>query len=212
MPMRPSPSPTTVSAAKPRMRPPFTTLVTRLTAIIFSLSPSSRSSDGLPLGCTFAIADSLRDPRSELQAGFARRIRKRLDASVELESGAIERDGLDTGGLGLLRHPGADEFRGRGVAALALGAGELRAHLGLARRRRNEHLRTVGRNDARVDVQVGAVDRQPLHARQRDARTRGAGTAQTSLFLFDHASLRAYFFLVSLMTTTSSEYRTPLPL
>jgi hypothetical protein len=40
----PSPSPTTVSAAKPRIRPPFTTLVTRLTAIIFSRRPSSRPS------------------------------------------------------------------------------------------------------------------------------------------------------------------------
>src|SRR5258706_4362707 len=41
MPMRPSPSPTTVSAAKLSVRPPFTTLVTRLTAIIFSFRPSS---------------------------------------------------------------------------------------------------------------------------------------------------------------------------
>src|SRR6266403_1312725 len=46
-PMRPSPSPTTVSAAKPRMRPPLTTLVTRLTAIIFSRKPSSRASPRL---------------------------------------------------------------------------------------------------------------------------------------------------------------------
>src|SRR6185295_15371433 len=44
MPMPPSPSPTTVSAAKPSTRPPFTTLVTRLTAIIFSRRPSPRSS------------------------------------------------------------------------------------------------------------------------------------------------------------------------
>ncbi len=44
MPTRPSPSPTTVSAAKPMIRPPFTTLVTRFTAIIFSMRPSPRSS------------------------------------------------------------------------------------------------------------------------------------------------------------------------
>jgi hypothetical protein len=44
MPTRPSPSPTTVSAAKPRIRPPFTTLVTRLMLIIFSRRPSPRSS------------------------------------------------------------------------------------------------------------------------------------------------------------------------
>src|SRR5687768_12643780 len=44
MPIEPSPSPTTVSAAKPRIRPPFTTLVTRFTEIIFSRRPSLRSS------------------------------------------------------------------------------------------------------------------------------------------------------------------------
>jgi hypothetical protein len=54
MPMPPSPSPTTVSAAKPSTRPPFTTLVTRFTAIIFSRSPSPRSSDCI-LGWIFAI-------------------------------------------------------------------------------------------------------------------------------------------------------------
>src|SRR5262245_24003268 len=55
MPMPPSPSPTTVSAAKPSTRPPFTTLVTRLTAIIFSRSPSPRSSPCCILGWIFAI-------------------------------------------------------------------------------------------------------------------------------------------------------------
>src|SRR5687768_7511391 len=44
MPIEPSPSPTTVRAAKPRIRPPFTTLVTRFTEIIFSRRPSLRSS------------------------------------------------------------------------------------------------------------------------------------------------------------------------
>src|SRR5438309_435320 len=55
MPMPPSPSPTTVSAAKPSTRPPFTTLVTRLTATIFSRRPSPRSSDCCIRGWIFAI-------------------------------------------------------------------------------------------------------------------------------------------------------------
>src|SRR5438132_4914290 len=67
MPMPPSPSPTTVSAAKPSTRPPFTTLVTRFTAIIFSRSPSPRSSDCCILGWIFAICLSL-----ELQSAGSR--------------------------------------------------------------------------------------------------------------------------------------------
>src|SRR5688572_14017497 len=56
MPIEPSPSPTTVRAAKPRMRPPFTTLVTRFTEIIFSRRPSLRSSDPMLRLSGFAIS------------------------------------------------------------------------------------------------------------------------------------------------------------
>src|SRR5512134_751324 len=98
MPMRPSPSPTTVSAANPRMRPPFTTLVTRLTAIIFSLSPSSRSSEGMPLGWILAIAYP-----SELQAGFTRGFGQRFHAAMESVARTVEGNGLDADGLGPLR-------------------------------------------------------------------------------------------------------------
>ena len=40
--------------------------------------------------------------RSELQAAFARGIGQRLDAAVVAVAGAVERDLLDAGGLGLL--------------------------------------------------------------------------------------------------------------
>ena len=60
IPTAPSPSPTTVSAAKPRIRPPFTTLVTRLTEIIFSRRPSPRSSPPCILGCILAMVLPLR--------------------------------------------------------------------------------------------------------------------------------------------------------
>ena len=107
MPMPPSPSPTTVSAAKPSTRPPFTTLVTRLTAIIFSRRPSPRSSllhPGL----------DLRHERLsclELQAALAGRVGQRLHAAVVAEAGAVERDRLDAQLLRLLGDALADQPR-----------------------------------------------------------------------------------------------------
>ena len=41
MPTRPCPSPTTTSAAKPNLRPPLTTLATRLIETSFSIRSSS---------------------------------------------------------------------------------------------------------------------------------------------------------------------------
>src|SRR5260221_4310152 len=65
MPTAPSPSPTTVSAAKPRIRPPFTTLVTRFTETIFSFRPSERCSPPCILGCILAIVIPLQcSPKS----------------------------------------------------------------------------------------------------------------------------------------------------
>src|SRR5512134_4034499 len=180
MPMRPSPSPTTVSAANPRMRPPFTTLVTRLTAIIFSLSPSSRSSEGMPLGWILAIARL-----SELQAGFTRGLGQRLHAAVESVTRTVESNALDSRGLGLLRQARTDQFGGIRVATLALGRRELLAHFGLDRRGRDQHLAAVGRHHTRVNVLVGAVDRQAIDPLQRDAGTGRARAAQAGLFLLD---------------------------
>src|SRR5207344_2552812 len=93
MPTRPSPSPTTVSAAKPRIRPPFTTLVTRFTAIIFSRRPSLRSSFCGPLdwGALAMIYRSL-----EFEAGFPRGLGQRLHAAVIPVTGAVERNFLHT--------------------------------------------------------------------------------------------------------------------
>src|SRR5581483_7854430 len=86
MPIPPSPSPTTVSAAKPKIRPPFTTLVTRFTEIIFSRSPSLRSSD-----CgAFAIVSSL-----ELQTRFAGGVGQGFHSAVVFVTCAVKGDYLD---------------------------------------------------------------------------------------------------------------------
>src|SRR6266480_555506 len=110
MPTAPSPSPTTVSAAKPRIRPPFTTLVTRFTDTIFSFRPSVRCSPPCILGCILAIVFPLEcSPKSgrqeggvpafvadlELEAGLSRGVCQRFDPAVILVARAVERDGLD---------------------------------------------------------------------------------------------------------------------
>src|SRR4051812_29497395 len=199
MPIRPSPSPTTVSAAKLSVRPPLTTFVTRLTAIIFSFRPSS-----LPSVCwrgvNFAMCVFLVGP-SELQAGFARRLGQRLHAAVVREARTVERDLLDAGRLRALGDALADDRRRRDVAALARDA-QLLAHFLLGRRRAREHLAAVVRDDAGVDVQVGAVHGQAGDPLLRDARARLARTAQALVFLREHR-VAPYFFFVSLSTTRS---------
>src|SRR5437868_2305291 len=131
MPIEPSPSPTTVSAAKPRMRPPFTTLVTRFTEIIFSRSPSLRSSDPMCLLSIFAMSCP-----SELEAAFAGGLRQRFHAAVVAETRAVERDLGNAGRLGLFRDALA-HFGGR----FLLGAVRVRsAHVLLERRSRGQHL------------------------------------------------------------------------
>src|SRR5688572_11104699 len=131
MPMRPSPSPTTVSAAKPSTRPPFTTLVTRLIATIFSRNPSVRSSPGCILdACSFAICWSL-----ELQPGRPRGLGERLDAPVELVARAIESDLLDAELLCFFGDALAYLRRRLDVAAVLHSL----PHLGLHRRGRRQH-------------------------------------------------------------------------
>src|SRR5689334_6334606 len=149
MPMPPSPSPTTVRAAKPSTRPPFTTLVTRLTAIIFSRRPSPRSSCCIR-GWIFAIVPSL-----ELQTGGARRFGKRLHPAVVFVARAIEGHALDALLLRLLGDALADQLRRLLVrAALQLAAQRL-----LQARGRRDHLVARGRGELRVDVGVRPVHR-----------------------------------------------------
>src|SRR5512132_740045 len=138
MPTRPLPSPTTVSAANARIRPPFTTLVTRLIAIIFSLRPSPRSSCCCCRCCIRAMSDLCRFvyAASELEAVLARRVSQRLHAAVIAEARAIERDRLDAERLRAFGNALADHRGGRLVAAVL----RVLAHFGLERRCAGQHL------------------------------------------------------------------------
>src|SRR5262245_31493081 len=176
MPTRPSPSPTTVSAAKPRMRPPFTTLVTRLIPIIFSLRPSPRSSCCCCLlSCRcWAMSFAL-----ELEAAGARGFGERLHTAMEPGPGAIARHALDAQRPRLLGDALADHLRGSLVAAVL----EVLAHVGFRRRRAGQHTIAVRRDDLRVDVAVAAVDHQARCALLGDAHPGFAGAAAASFLL-----------------------------
>src|SRR5688572_28129935 len=156
MPMLPSPSPTTVSAANPSTRPPFTTLVTRLTATIFSRNPSPRSSCCCTRrACILAIAYSL-----EFEAARAGSLGERLHAPVVTVAGTVESDRLDACGLRLLGDALAHCLGGALVAAVL----QLRAQVFLLAGSRGEDLVAGRRGDLRVDVEVGAVHGQSHRA------------------------------------------------
>src|SRR5215472_8799007 len=105
-PTRPLPSPTTTTAAKPKRRPPFTTLATRLMLTSFSISsdssrcsPSRRRPPPLPSRPSRAIV-SLQFSRCaalEAQPAFAGGIGERLDPAMEQITAAVEHDLLDPG-------------------------------------------------------------------------------------------------------------------
>src|SRR5438034_4614784 len=207
IPTRPSPSPTTVNAAKARIRPPFTTLVTRLMLIIFSRRPSPRSSCCcrfcccLPIG--FAMFDLVRYVALELQAALAGSVGQRLHATVILEPRTIEGDRLDARGFGLLGDTLADDGGRRPVAAVL----DRLAHVGFQRRRACQHPVARRRNDLRVNVAIRPRDHQPIRALEGDAHPSPATAAHASDLLV-HVVLRFpfdYFFFVSLMVTCSSE-------
>src|SRR6185436_16679051 len=192
MPMPPSPSPTTVSAAKPSTRPPLTTLVTRLTATIFSRRPSPRSSCCCILGWIFAMGVSL-----ELQSTAARRFGERLDPPVVLVPGAVERHRIDPLLLRLGRDALADKLGGLAAAATL----ELAAHVLLHAGSSGEHLVAAGRGDLRVDVLVAAMHSEAHGAVLADPDPRLPGAPQARVVLGVHRA--PYFFFVSLSTITS---------
>src|SRR4051812_22151555 len=113
-PTRPFWSPTTTRAAKPKRRPPFTTLATRL--ICTSLSTNSPSSRSRSRSRSRAICCSF-DKTSELEPALARRIGERLDPAVEQIAPAVEHDVLDPLGDGALGDELADRLGGRLVGA-----------------------------------------------------------------------------------------------
>ena len=123
-PTRPFWSPTTISAAKEKRRPPFTVAATRLMWTSFSTISLSPRSSGL-----FRSRRSRRSPPPrccspramlfslEVQAGFAGRFRERLDAPMKNVAAAIEDHVLDA----LFQSPLGDQRANLG-GGLAVGA------------------------------------------------------------------------------------------
>src|SRR5436190_18309792 len=191
MPMPPSPSLTTVSAAKPSTWPPFTTLVTRLTATIFSRRPLPRSSDCCIRGWIFAIR--VLDPDSlEFKSGGARRLRERLHAPMVFIAGAVEGNLLDAVFLRLGGDALADDLGGLAVAAvLQLGPDVL-----LQRGSACDDLVARSGRELGIDMAVGAMHGETHRPDGADPEPGLACAPQAREVLVDHG-LPGYFFLVS---------------
>src|ERR1700674_1714611 len=211
-PTRPFWSPATTRAAKPKRRPPFTTLATRLMWTSLSTRPPSRSSRPprsrpRPRSRRSRCSAILHRPL-ELQSTLAGGVGERLDAPVIEIAAAIEDDRLHALGDGALGHELAHRFRG-----VDIGAGlEAAAHVLLHARRRNHGLALQVIDDLGVDVLRRAEDRQPRprHALAAERPAHPAGTARD---LFGSSAHDVpYFFLPSLRKMNSPAYFTPLPL
>src|SRR5690606_30199 len=173
-PTRPLPSPTTTTAEKPKRRPPFTTLATRLMLTRRSISsPSWRSSP--PPRCVSPLR-RMTDPTcaSEYQAARAGSIGQRLDPAVIAIAAAVEHHRLHPGAPGPLGDQFADLLGRRSVGA----ALEPRAQLGLQGRGGGERAPDLIVDHLRVDVlaraehgQAGTTPRRPA---QRDPGPRAA--------------------------------------
>src|SRR6476646_2758382 len=128
-PTRPFWSPTTTSAAKPKRRPPFTTLATRLMWTSLSTNSLSRSSPPLrSRGSRAMLLSHFVQPlvlSSEIQPALARGIGQRLDPAVIEIAAAVENHVLDAllfGALGdELAHGLGRAHAGAGLEALARG-------------------------------------------------------------------------------------------
>src|SRR6516164_4936631 len=161
-PTRPFSSPTTTSAAKPKRRPPFTTLATRLmwtSLSVNSLSRSSRSrrSRGSRAMILFQLVLVCRRSSSETEPALARRVRQRLDAAVVEVTAAIEHDLLDALRRCALGEPFADR-----LCRLDIGAGlEGAAHVLLQRGGGCEGLAVRVVDHLRINVFRRAEDRKP---------------------------------------------------
>src|SRR6266700_3911957 len=173
-PTRPFSSPTTTSAAKPKRRPPLTTLATRLmwtSLSVNSLSSRSRSrsrcrgsraisgfrSIDVPLCCS--VRNGVR-PLSEFQAALARGIRQRLDASVIEIAAAVEDDFLHA-----LRRRSLRQYLSHRLRGVDVGAGlEALAHGLFKRGRRRQRLAFDVVDHLRIDVLGRAEHRKPRAA------------------------------------------------
>src|SRR5438477_5564517 len=112
-PTRPFSSPTTTRAAKPKRRPPFTTLATRLMWTSLSVNSLSTSLRSRPWGSRAIF----RFPSSEFQSALTRGFGQRLDAAVVEIAAAVEHHVLDALRRRALRDQLADRLGGGDVGA-----------------------------------------------------------------------------------------------
>src|SRR3954468_21348753 len=216
-PTRPFWSPTITSAAKPKRRPPFTTLATRL--MCTSLSTNSLGSRWPPrsrpppsrLGSRairiFSLFGQFARPHPlEIQAAFARGVGERLDAPVVAVAAAIEHDVLDA----LLDRALGDELADR-LRRIDVGAGlQVAAHVLLKRRGRRNRCAPSVVDHLGVNVLARAMHGQPRAAGRcvLDGAAHGRVAPSGPCFDCGHPVLR-YFFLPSLRKMYSPEYFTP---
>src|SRR5271163_4314618 len=116
-PTRPFLSPTTTRAAKPKRRPPFTTLATRLMLTSFSVNSLSSRSRGWrspsplrPSRCVRAIGLP-----SKIEPALAGSLGQGLDPAVIHIGAAVEHDLLNPGRLGAFGEQFADRARRCGI-------------------------------------------------------------------------------------------------
>src|SRR5918995_4248741 len=221
-PTRPFWSPTTTSAAKPKRRPPFTTLATRLmctsrstNSLSFSRSPE-RSLGSLAMSPSHLRGRRTRslewdsfDPPLEIEPALAGGVGQRLDAAVIEIAAAVEHHLLHAGGAGALRNHAPDLFR-----RVDIGTGlQLAAHVLLERGGGGDRDAALVVDDLRIDLLRGAEHRQPRAAVRRlaDGAADPRPAAVPGSEVLSHGSC-PYFFLPSLRKMNSLEYFTPLPL
>ena len=77
-------------------------------------------------------------------------------------AGTVEGAGFNTGSLGLFGKTRANELGSGDVATAAGDVRELSTHFGFDRGGRDQRTAVVGRDDAGVNVQVGAMNRQAI--------------------------------------------------
>src|SRR6195256_1765506 len=164
-PTRPFSSPTTTSAAKPKRRPPFTTLATRLMWTSLSVNSLSRSSRSRRCGSramilfqlVFVLQFQSCRSSSEIEAALARGVGQRLDPAVIEIAAAIEHDLL----YALRRRPLGEPLSDR-LRRLDVGTGlEAVAHVLFQRGGRRQRLAFRIVDHLRVDVLRRTENRKP---------------------------------------------------
>src|ERR1700682_6213510 len=198
-PTRPFMSPTTISALNENLRPPLTTLDTRLTR-----TTRSESSDRSPLECGYRLPIRL----LKLQSGFAGSVRQSLDSAVVEESAPVEDHRAHARGLRLRGDRLADLRRLFHSVFLRLQVD--------CRRGRHRPAGTIV-DELRIEVVEAAENgkARPL-LRASDVHAHATVTLRSvrlAVVLLDHAAVLAPLpAFPALRRIFSPRYITPLPL